>query len=82
MRGPYLSTNQPSMGTNQVSVTTKMVNATWIAARAQPCFSCIGVTKNVQPYCRLAIMHMQMMPNSSWNQRKFGGLLVSDMVPS
>ena len=36
IRGPYLSTNQPSIGTSQVSVTTKMVNATWIADRVQP----------------------------------------------
>ncbi len=36
MRGPYLSTNQPSTGTSQVSVTMKIENATWIAARSQP----------------------------------------------
>src|SRR5829696_1654339 len=54
MRGPYLSTNQPSIGTSHVSVTTKIVKATWIAARSHPCRSCIGLTKKVQPYCRLA----------------------------
>src|SRR5215212_1218004 len=69
MRGPYLSTNQPSIGTSQVSVTTKIVKATWIAARSHPCRSCIGLTKKVQPYCRLAIMHMQITPNSSCSQR-------------
>ena len=31
MRGPYLSTNQPSMGTSQVSVRMKMEKATWMA---------------------------------------------------
>ena len=69
MRGPYLSTNQPSIGTSQVSVTTKIVKATWMAARSHPCCSCIGLTKKVQPYCRLAIMHMQITPNSSCSQR-------------
>src|SRR3954470_10118391 len=68
MRGPYLSTNQPSIGTSHVSVTTKIVKATWIAARSHPCRSCIGLTKKVQPYCRLAIMHMQITPNRSCSQ--------------
>src|ERR1044071_4457566 len=31
----------------------------------------MGVTNNVQPYCRLAIITMQMMPRSSWTQRSF-----------
>src|SRR5215813_3945520 len=57
------------MGTNQVSVRTKMVNATWIAARPQwYCWS-IGLTNSVQPYCRLAIITMQMMPKISCPQR-------------
>src|SRR6202162_2305505 len=39
-----------------------MVNATWIEARPQWYFSSIGLTKSVQPYCRLATLAMQMMP--------------------
>ena len=39
-----------------------MVKATWIAARPQWYFWSIGVTNSVQPYCRLAIITMQMMP--------------------
>ena len=69
MRGPYLSTNQPSIGTSHVSVTTNSVKATWIAARSQPWRSCIGLTKKVQPYCMLAIMHMQTTPKASCSHR-------------
>src|SRR5260221_3606806 len=29
----------------------------------------MGVTKSVQPYCRFAVITMQMMPNMSWPQR-------------
>src|SRR5215813_11432763 len=57
------------MGTNQVSVRTKMVKATWIAARPQWYFWSIGLTNSVQPYCRLAIITMQMMPKISWPHR-------------
>src|ERR1700687_6224343 len=39
-----------------------MGNATWIEARPQWYFSSIGLTKSVQPYCRLATLAMQMMP--------------------
>src|SRR5215468_867855 len=46
-----------------------MVNATWIAARPQWYFWSIGLTNSVQPYCRLAIITMQMMPKISWPQR-------------
>src|SRR6185295_16770508 len=45
MRGPNLSTNQPSTGTSQVSVATKIVNATWIAGRPQWNLALIGSTK-------------------------------------
>src|SRR4051812_31097772 len=68
MRGPYLSTNQPSMGTSQVSKSTNRVKATWIDARSQPNFFWISGTKNVQPYCRFAIITMQMTPMMSWTQ--------------
>src|SRR3954453_8035359 len=66
MLGPYLSTNQPSIGTTQVSNRTNRVKATWIAARSQPNAFWIPGTKNVQPYCRLAIITMQMTPTTSW----------------
>src|SRR5438477_9424597 len=35
-------------------------------ARPQWYFSSIGLTKSVQPYCRLAIITMQMTPTISW----------------
>src|SRR5436190_5058709 len=66
IRGPYLSTNQPSIGTSHVSNRTNSVNATWIDARSQPNFFWMSGTKNVQPYCRLAIITMQMTPTMSW----------------
>jgi hypothetical protein len=40
-----------------------------MAARSQPNFFWMPGTKNVQPYCRLAIITMQMMPITSWVQR-------------
>src|SRR5256885_3795829 len=46
-----------------------MVNATWMAARPQWNLASIGLTKSVQPYCRLAIIVMQMMPNNNCHQR-------------
>src|SRR6267154_5713311 len=67
--GPYLSTNQPSMGTSQVSNRTNNVNANWIDARSHLNVLSISGTKNVQPYCRLAIMTMAMTPNASWLHR-------------
>src|SRR6266851_8725156 len=67
--GPKRSTSQPSTGTSQVSVSTKIVKATWIAARPQWYFWSIGLTNKVQPYCRLAIITMQMMPKISCPQR-------------
>src|ERR1051325_2908889 len=69
MRGPNLSTNQPSTGTSHVSVTTKIVNATWMPARLQPYFWAIGSTNSVQPYCRLATIAMQMTPMTNCSQR-------------
>ncbi len=65
IRGPYLSTNQPSIGTSHVSNRTNSVKATWIAARSQPNFFWMSGTKNVQPYCRLAIITMQTTPTIS-----------------
>ncbi len=58
--GPIVSAIQPSMGVSQVSKAMKIAKATWIAVRVQPCALLIGLTKSVQPYCRLAIMTMQM----------------------
>src|SRR5215203_2078924 len=60
------------MGTSHVSVSTKIVKATWIAALVQWCLSAIGLTNSVHPYCRLAIIAMQMMPITSCPQRKAG----------
>ena len=68
-RGPYLSTNQPSIGTSQVSSTTKMVKAIWMEGLLQPYFSLIGLTKRVQPYWRLAIIDMQITPMVSCTHR-------------
>src|SRR5580765_5360593 len=67
--GPSLSTRYPSMGTSQVSASTKMVNATWIDALDQWNLSAMGFTNKVQPYWRLAIIDMQMIPITSWSQR-------------
>src|SRR6266481_5688723 len=67
IRGPYLSTNQPSIGTSHVSKSTNSVNAIWIDARSQPNFFWMSGTKNVQPYCRLAIITMQVTPMISWS---------------
>src|SRR6476469_3767535 len=40
-----------------------------MAATDQWCFCAIGLTKSVQPYCRLAIMIMQITPATSCVQR-------------
>src|ERR1700724_764964 len=40
-----------------------------MAARPQWYLSSIGLTNSVQPYCRLAIITMQMMPKINWPQR-------------
>src|ERR1700761_2439667 len=66
---PRLSAIQPWMGVSQVSSAMKMLNATWIEAIDQPCALLIGLTKNVQPYCRLAINIMQRMATISCVQR-------------
>ena len=67
--GPYLSTNQPSIGTSHVSKRTKSVKAIWIEARSHPNAFWMPGTKNVQPYCRLAIITMQMTPVANCAQR-------------
>src|SRR5665213_3522573 len=67
-RGPYLSTSAASNGTSHVSTSTKIVKETWTAARLQPCPLTIGSTNSVQPYCRLAIIAMQITPATSCNQ--------------
>ena len=71
-RAPRLSTIQPSIGVSQVSSAMKMLNANWIEAIDQPCALLIGLTNSVQPYCRLAISTMQMMPKMSCAQRVAG----------
>src|ERR1700746_459316 len=67
--GPNRATSHPSTGTSQASVRTKMLNATWIAGRHQWNLLSIGRTNKVHPYCRLAIITMQMMPTTSWTGR-------------
>ena len=50
-----------------------MLKATWIDGRPQWNRLSIGRTKSVQPYCRLAIITMQMMPATSWTRRVDAG---------
>src|SRR5438477_8023487 len=54
-----------------------MLNATWIAARPHWYLASIGKTNSVQPYCRLAIITMQTMPNASCSQRNDEGRAAS-----
>src|SRR5882672_2126646 len=79
-RGPKRSTSQPSIGTSQVSASTKIVNATWIAVRPHWNLSLIGLTNKVHPYCRLAIIDMQMMPISSCHQRPAVSVMGADLL--
>jgi hypothetical protein len=58
--GPRKSTIQPSIGVSQVSKAMKIAKANWIEAIDQPCALFNGLTNNVQPYCKLAIITMQM----------------------
>ena len=59
-----------------------MVNATWMAARPQWYFWSIGLTNSVQPYCKLAIITMQMMPKISWPQRVASDAVARDEIAS
>ena len=77
-RVPKVSTIQPSIGVSHVSSAIKMLKASWIDAIDQPCALLIGFTKSVQPYCRLAIITMQMMPKISWLQRVAGVAVAPD----
>src|SRR5450631_1848622 len=63
-RAPNRSTIHPSIGVSQVSNAIKILKATWTAAMDQPCLAAMGLTKSVQPYCRLAIIIMQRMPQA------------------
>src|ERR1700680_3409945 len=78
--GPSMSTNQPSIGVSQVSSAMKMLNASWISAIDQPCALLIGLTNSVQPYCRLAISTMQVMPTMSWVHRVAADAIASDLI--
>src|SRR5580765_464098 len=49
-----------------------------MAARVQPCFSAIGLTNSVHPYCRLAIITMQTMPRNNCIQRYDAGRVIND----
>src|SRR5262245_38830965 len=57
----------------------KIVNATWMAGRPQWYLSLIGLTKSVQPYCRLATIDMLMTPRPSCHQRPNAGARASSM---
>src|SRR5579863_3344100 len=78
LRGPIASTIQPSTGVSHVSSAMKMLNASWISAIDQPCALLIGLTKRVQPYCRLAISTMQITPTISCVQRVADEATTSD----
>src|ERR1035441_2575316 len=67
--GPRMSTIHPSNGVSQVSRAMNIAKANWIEAMDQPCALLIGLTNSVQPYCRLAIITMQMMLNIRLIQR-------------
>src|SRR4029450_10317238 len=54
-----------------------IANAAWISDSAQPVCFCMGPTKSVHAYCRLAIMIIAMTDATSWNQR----LLMLTMQP-
>src|SRR5215469_5535731 len=64
-RSPRLSTIQPWIGVSQVSSAMKILNASWIDAIDQPWALLMGLTKIVQPYCRLAISIMHKMQQMS-----------------
>src|ERR671930_563175 len=53
-----------------------------MAARPQWYFWSIGLTNSVQPYCRLAIITMQMMPNTSCIHRVASEVAASEVVAS
>ena len=62
-----------------------MLKAIWMSATTQPCALFIGPTNSVQPYCRLAIITMQMMTTISCHQRlgATAPMLLSDIsIPS
>src|SRR5579862_4837393 len=67
--GPSTSTIQPWIGVSQVSSAMKIANANWIEAIDQPFALLIGLTNSVQPYCRLAIITMQMTQIARLPQR-------------
>src|SRR5579863_10299581 len=77
-RGPRLSAIQPSIGVSHVSSAMKIEKANWIDASDQPCALLIGLTKRVQPYCRLAISTMQITPTISCVQRVADEATTSD----
>src|SRR5438105_4504632 len=53
-----------------------------MAARPQWYFWSMGLTNRVQPYCRLAIITMQMMPKTSCPQRVASDAIRVSMVPA
>src|ERR1700688_3652440 len=77
--GPSTSRIQPSIGRSQVSSEMKIANANWIEAIDQPFALLIGLTNSVQPYCRLAIITMQMMQIAKYPQRADVVVAASDL---
>src|SRR6516162_1063055 len=51
-----------------------------MAARPQWYFCSIGSMNSVQPYCRLAIITMQMMPRTSWPHRVHAGATAGSLA--
>src|ERR1700746_3029397 len=72
--GPRISTIHPSMGVSHVSSAMKIEKANWIDVIDQPWALLIGLTNRVQPYCKLAIMIMQMTQIARKPQRKLEAL--------
>src|SRR5260370_41988161 len=57
------------MGVSQAAVSTNRVNATWMSVLFQPYLLWMGLTKSVQPYCRLATATIATTPAASCTQR-------------
>ncbi len=55
-RGPSRSIRNPCAGCTHVWNRMNSVNAHWMSDSFQPVACCIGLTKSVHAYCRLAIM--------------------------
>ena len=68
-RGPMRSISQPCAGCTHVWNRMKSVNAHWMSDTFHPVACCIGLTKSVHEYCRLAIITIAITATTNWNQR-------------